>query len=206
MSEQQNFRGADFAGQDLRGRNFTNADLRGANFTEANLGGVDFSGANLRGARLGGANLATANLEGADLVAVHTDEATQLPAGTVLPENERSVKRSFEETVLATYMPDGKLTGIPMRRRKHLAVLLDHIVERAFAAEQIYTEKEVSRILAEYHPDFATLRRLLVDLHYMTRSGGVYRRLVRLSGLKNALAEISGESPAAIVRDNPTIL
>lgn len=188
MDEIKNLRGKSFDGQDLCGRDFAGCDLRGASFRGANLYGANLAGSNLRGADFSAADMRSANLMGADLISVRTDETTLLPEGVILPgAGERGPKLSFEEKVLATYMPDGRLSHIPMRRRNHLAVLLDHIVEKSFASERIYPEKEVNALLSRFHPDFATLRRLLVDLHYMTRSGGIYRRLVRLSALKNAL-------------------
>lgn len=188
MNDKTNYRGVNFDGQNLGGRDFAGCDLRGASFVGADLRETDFTGANLRGANLSGTDLTGARLENADLQSVRTNETTRLPKGVLLPgAGERGPKLSFEEKVLATYVPDGRLTHIPMRRRNHLAVLLEHIVETSFAAERIYPEKEVNALLSRFHPDFATLRRLLVDLHYMTRSGGIYRRLVRLSALKNAL-------------------
>ena len=188
MTGYKNYRGTDFSGQDLSGRDFTDGDLRGANFSGATLTGTDLSGANLRGANLSGADLCGARLDNADLAAVRTDATTRLPEGVMLPAaGEHGPKMSFSEKVLSTYMPEGRLIHIPMRRRNYLAVLLDHIVEKSFAAERIYPEKEVNVLLSRFHPDFATLRRLLVDLHYMTRSGGIYRRLVRLSALRGAL-------------------
>ena len=41
-----------------------------------------------------------------------------------------------------------------------------------------YTEREVSDALAEFHPDFFTLRRELVELGLLKRENGVYWRVV----------------------------
>jgi len=194
MDETKNQRGVDFVGQDLGGRDFAGYDMRGANFAGTNLTGANLSGADLRGANIAGANLDGADLAGANLQAVRADDATRLPDGFALPDGvTRGPKLSFEEKVMASYMPDGRLTHIPMRRRNHLTVLLDHMVEQSFVVERIYPEKEVNALLSVFHPDFATLRRLLVDLHYMTRSGGIYRRLVRLDTLKERLIALGEE-------------
>lgn len=41
-------------------------------------------------------------------------------------------------------------------------------------ADRAYPEKELNGILGAIHPDFASLRRELIDYGFMTRSNGVY--------------------------------
>jgi len=190
-----NRRGANFDGQELSGHDFAGSDLRGASFVGANLSHADFTGANLRGANFTGANLEGATLTDADLVGIRKDDATRFPDGVVLPGvTPGAPKLTFEEQVLASYLPEGRLTHIPMRRRNHLAVLLNHIVEASFEAGKYYPEKEVNAALSVFHPDFATLRRALVDLHYMTRQGGIYRRLVRIEPLRAEMARVTSST------------
>jgi hypothetical protein len=45
-----------------------------------------------------------------------------------------------------------------------------------FRPGERYPEAQVNEILGRYHPDFATLRRLLVDEELMQRAGGMYWR------------------------------
>ncbi|MGA7911202.1 MAG: DUF2087 domain-containing protein [Candidatus Dormiibacterota bacterium] len=66
----------------------------------------------------------------------------------------------------------GRLVAIPAQRKKRLAVLL---VEE-FQPGRRYSEAEVNRIISRRHPDFATLRRYMVDEELMQRRSGIYWR------------------------------
>ena len=68
----------------------------------------------------------------------------------------------------------GRLITIPVQRKKRLAVLR-WIVED-FRPGRLYVEAEVNRIITRRHPDFASLRRFLVDEELMQRKRGVYWR------------------------------
>jgi hypothetical protein len=68
----------------------------------------------------------------------------------------------------------GRLTAIPVQRKKRLAVLR-WLVED-FQPGRRYDEPEVNRIIARRHADFAALRRYLVDEELMQRKRGVYWR------------------------------
>lgn len=71
------------------------------------------------------------------------------------------------------FFKDGALKQIPAQRRKRVFVL-QHLMER-FSPRTDYTEKAVNEALKQAHPDFATLRRELVDYGFMTRENGIYR-------------------------------
>ena len=68
----------------------------------------------------------------------------------------------------------GRLASIPVQRKKRLAVL-KWLVED-FQPGRRYEEAEVNRIIGRRHPDFAALRRYLVDEELMQRRSGVYWR------------------------------
>ena len=68
----------------------------------------------------------------------------------------------------------GRLTAIPVQRKKRLAVLR-WLVED-FQPGRLYDEAEVNRIIGRRHGDFAALRRYLVDEELMQRRRGVYWR------------------------------
>jgi hypothetical protein len=51
-----------------------------------------------------------------------------------------------------------------------------YLLERCFAQDRPYPEKEVNQRLALFHPDGASLRRYLVEYALLTREAGVYRR------------------------------
>lgn len=65
------------------------------------------------------------------------------------------------------------LKQIPAQRRKRVFVL-QHLLER-FSPNTEYPEKAVNDFLKRANPDFATLRRELVDYGFMTRENGIYR-------------------------------
>jgi hypothetical protein len=68
----------------------------------------------------------------------------------------------------------GRLIAIPAQRKKRLAVL--RWLAEEFQPGRRYPEAEVNRIIARRHPDFATLRRFMVDEELMQRRSGVYWR------------------------------
>jgi hypothetical protein len=83
--------------------------------------------------------------------------------------------QSDDGRVLENFVnPAGKLLSIPVQRKKRLAVLR-WLVED-FQPGRLYTEDEVNRIIARRHPDFASLRRFLVDEELMQRRRSVYWR------------------------------
>ena len=80
-----------------------------------------------------------------------------------------------DRRVLANFLaPDGSLRTIPTKRAK-LLVVLDHL-SQSFDPGQHYPEKEVNEILARFHPDYAALRRYLVEDQFLTREDAVYWR------------------------------
>ena len=69
---------------------------------------------------------------------------------------------------------DGRLSTIPTKRSK-LLVVLDHL-SQSFEPGRHYPEKEVNEILERFHPDYAALRRYLVEDQFLTREESVYWR------------------------------
>lgn len=90
------------------------------------------------------------------------------------------VKRSEmtdEERVLRTWVKDGRIIDIPAQEKKKQVVirwLADQI-----PADRRWTEREFSEWLMQFHEDYATLRRYLVDSDYMTREKGIYWRTLK---------------------------
>ncbi len=76
--------------------------------------------------------------------------------------------------VLRTFIRHGRLVTIPAVRSKRL-VVLDHLAQE-FEPGLRYLESDVNLILAQYHPDVASLRRHLVDEGFMEREAGEYWR------------------------------
>ena len=72
-----------------------------------------------------------------------------------------------EAQVLRRFVRGGRLLSIPVARAKRLLVL-DHLAG-LFEPGRRYPEAEVNEALRAYHPDYATLRRYLVDEGFLDR-------------------------------------
>lgn len=101
-------------------------------------------------------------------------ERTQERQAT-LPGPDGAPLPAFDAKVLRAFIVDGRLQSIPAQEKKKL-VVLRYLLDRCFAEDVAYPEKEVNRRLAEVHPDVASLRRFLVECGLMTRDAGIYRR------------------------------
>ena len=78
------------------------------------------------------------------------------------------------DPVLRVFMKGGRLISIPATHSKRL-VVLDRIAQE-FEPGRRYPEREVNDTLAVFHPDYAALRRYLVDEGFLNREAGVYWR------------------------------
>jgi hypothetical protein len=74
---------------------------------------------------------------------------------------------SPEAAVLRRFVHDGRLLAMPAARGKRL-VVLDHLAGQ-FEPGRRYPEREVNELLGRYHPDYAMLRRYLVDDGFLDR-------------------------------------
>jgi hypothetical protein len=92
---------------------------------------------------------------------------TIVPDGVAADEFDRKVLKDF-------LTPDGRLRELPEPERKFEVVL--RYVLTAFEADREYSEKEVNTLLKKFNPDFATLRRGLIDRRWLERErdGRVY--------------------------------
>jgi hypothetical protein len=81
--------------------------------------------------------------------------------------NEEKVLRAF-------FNADGSLHTIPSKNAK-LLVVLDRIAQE-FEPGQRYEEADVNLVLRRMHPDYAALRRYLVENGFLTRESGRYWR------------------------------
>lgn len=81
---------------------------------------------------------------------------------------------AFDARVLGDFFVGGRLKSIPVQRKKR-EVVLRYLAEK-FDRERTYTEQEVSVLLLNYHEDYASLRREMVDTGLMERANGIYRR------------------------------
>ena len=75
-----------------------------------------------------------------------------------------------ERKVFKDYFYGTRLKQIPTKQKK-LLVVLRWLADK-FEPGVKYTEREVNAIIEQVHPDYATLRRELVDFHLLRREGG----------------------------------
>ena len=76
--------------------------------------------------------------------------------------------------VLRNFFDDGRLTSIPAPHGKRL-VVLDFLAGQ-FEPGKVYPEAAVNEVLGRFHPDFASLRRYLVDEEFLERRDAFYWR------------------------------
>lgn len=88
---------------------------------------------------------------------------------------ENKTPLSNEQKVLQTFVEDGRIREIPSRFQKRL-IVLNWLVEH-FDWDIRYTEAEISERLKAFHPDYAALRRYLVETNLMQRDKGMYWRV-----------------------------
>ena len=81
-------------------------------------------------------------------------------------QNERVARSFFDDS--------GRLHTIPRKHGK-LLVVLDRLAQE-FVPGRTYPEAEVNDMLQRFHPDYAALRRYLVENDFMTREDGWYWR------------------------------
>ncbi len=78
------------------------------------------------------------------------------------------------DPLLRAFIGSGRLQALPAKRSRR-RLLLDRIAQ-AFQPGVHYPERRVSLFLGAIHPDYAALRRYLVDEDFLSRSGGEYWR------------------------------
>jgi hypothetical protein len=100
-------------------------------------------------------------------------QAARAAAAQAPPEQRLSADPA-EDTVLRTFLRDGRLVSIPAQHSKR-RVVLAHLVH-VFEPGVRYPEREVNALLAAWHPDVAALRRYLVDEELLSREAGLYWR------------------------------
>jgi hypothetical protein len=74
------------------------------------------------------------------------------------------VKRT-DEQILQAYLAGGRLKVIPAKRSRKIIVL--RWLASYFEFGRKYSEAEVNAKIADFHPDFATLRRELYDSYFV---------------------------------------
>jgi hypothetical protein len=78
------------------------------------------------------------------------------------------------DPLLRVFLSNGRIETIPARHQRR-RLLLDKIAQ-AFEPGVRYSERRVSLFLRSIHPDYAALRRYLVDEDFLSRADGEYWR------------------------------
>ena len=81
----------------------------------------------------------------------------------------------WEQKVLRTFVENGRITQLPARRKKQL-VIMNWVVEH-FEYDVRYPEADLNERLKQLNPDFASLRRYLIDHQLMARENNIYWRI-----------------------------
>ena len=89
-------------------------------------------------------------------------------------EEARQLKAEerYRKKVMDAFFKYGRLKSIPVQRKKR-RIILEQIVQ-AFEEDRRYPEREVNVILADFHDDFATLRRSLIEERLLERDSVEY--------------------------------
>lgn len=129
-----------------------------------------------------------------DLVSMHPEGNTHfyrlesetlqnLSKKVFTPEKIASLIEDFDSDVWANKVLQNYIEGdepiqrfkeIPASRKKRLVIL--KWLASKFDEQIQYSESSVNEIIKRYHPDFATLRRELIENQLMQRENGVYWR------------------------------
>ncbi len=107
----------------------------------------------------------------------------------------------YRSKVLKAFFKESQLIRLPTQHKKRLIVL--ESFARKFHPDRIYDEPEVDAAIAEQFSDYCTIRRELVEQHYLEREGARYRVV------KDAVREDTAqrnEAPEGITKTKPQVM
>ena len=122
--------------------------------------------------RLNGAALVT---ETAPFTYQFNETALQQINRKVFHRGDSQNKETLRQRVLRHYTTGPYLKLLPENEAERIEIV--GWLAELFDSETNYPEKEVNERIHQAHPDHATMRRLLVDYGFMTRSRGVYQKV-----------------------------
>lgn len=82
-------------------------------------------------------------------------------------------EEQYKEGVIKTFFSYGKLKSIPVQQKKR-KIVLEKIAE-SFDSDKEYSEREVNIIIADFHDDFCTIRRTMIEFKILERENNVYK-------------------------------
>jgi hypothetical protein len=110
---------------------------------------------------------------GESYTAARTAVEQRAPGVRVTQDPAFDAARREQERLVARLFSNGRLEQVPAKRKNRAGALLEVLTR--FEPGRVYSEPEVNEVLLEVHPDFAYLRRELVNYHYLERADGRYR-------------------------------
>ena len=87
-------------------------------------------------------------------------------------ENPENIEEKYKKEVISHFFKYGKLTQIPMQRKKREIVLAE--IAKSFDKDRKYAEKEVNEIIHNFHEDHCTIRREMIACGIMAREKETY--------------------------------
>lgn len=100
-----------------------------------------------------------------DLVSAETEEQ----------DLQAAREAEYRRRVIATFFENGKLKQIPAQRKKK-TICYEEIV-KSFEFGRVYSEKELSEIIAEINEDYCSIRRDMLGEGLLRREGTQYERI-----------------------------
>ena len=89
-------------------------------------------------------------------------------------ENAEAMREEqYRRKVIRAFMPDGYCETLPAQVKKRTIIYRE--IFSLFEPGRDYPEKEVNEIIARMHGDFCLVRRVFVEMGWMTREKGIYR-------------------------------
>ncbi len=108
-----------------------------------------------------------------DALTVTVKDLVTMPGQEESPEFRRMDR--YRTKILRTFIRNGELVQLPKQWKKRLVILEEFL--KKFEPGKEYEENEVNERIKILFPDYCTIRRLLIEEGYMTRSGTTYKCL-----------------------------
>lgn len=87
-------------------------------------------------------------------------------------ETPDNTDEKYKKEVISHFFKYGKLTQLPMQRKKREIVLAE--IAKSFENGKKYSEKEVNEIIHNFHEDHCTVRREMIACGIMAREKETY--------------------------------
>ena len=89
-------------------------------------------------------------------------------------ELQKEREEAYRKKVISAFFAYGRLKSIPAQRKKERIVLEE--IAKSFQQGKQYTENEVNEIILNYHDDFCTIRRDMIQEGLLRREKSIYTK------------------------------